>query len=347
MKEPNVILTSNNDATSESNSKGDTTRQNENSTDDLILYYFPTSFSSQKVLISFFEKQVKFKPCIVSLFHGQHMEPWYIRLNPNGVHVPVLVHGDKVINDPDRIIEYADALKATDGPILVPHKTSLIGQQVSKFQEGLEKIHVDVISYGIIFHPHLSEGGCQLPAAIQRSMKENFAKRLRYLISLSTIYPDLRDCYLAKSQTAAEKYDLITDEDRVKGHIEQLSNFLNNVEGELRQRYAIDSQLPDTMYLFGDSLTIADIGLYVLITRLQLLGLLPHCVPSSKFPLTHRHYTLLSARPSINLLLQDVSKLRYTLLLEDLKASGTYAALALGAGLVLMAAYYLIKKLKT
>lgn len=39
------------------------------------------------------------------------MEPWYIRLNPNGVHVPVLVHGDTVINDPDQIIEYVDTLQ--------------------------------------------------------------------------------------------------------------------------------------------------------------------------------------------------------------------------------------------
>lgn len=101
------------------------------------------------------------------------------------------------------------------------------------------------------------------------------------------------------------------------------------------------------MYLFGDSLTIADIGLYVLITRLQLLGLLPHCVPSSRFPLTHRHYTLLSARPSISQLLDEVSKLRYTLLYEDIKASGTYVALALGTGLVLLAAYYLVKKIKS
>ncbi|CAL1532736.1 unnamed protein product [Lymnaea stagnalis] len=347
MPETNLSETTG-DTTTEEKSKSETAKNG--TTNEIILYYFPTSYSSQKVLISFFEKELKFKPCIVSLFHGQHMEPWYIRLNPNGVHVPVLVHGDQVINDPDKIIEYVNTLRATNGPNLLPCKSTLVGKQVAKFQESLEKIPVDVISYGIIFHPQLSDSGCQLPVAIQRSMRENFAKRLRYLITLSTVYPDLRDCYLAKSQTAAEKYDLITDEERVRGHIEQLSNFLTNVEGELRQRYSLDHGEPgnqESMYLFGDSLTVADIGLYVLITRLQLLGLLPHCMPSSRFPLTHRHYTLLSARPSINLLLQDMSKLRYTLLLEDIKASGTYVALALGAGLVVMAAYYLIKKLKS
>ncbi|KAK3760033.1 hypothetical protein RRG08_064706 [Elysia crispata] len=316
--------------------------------DEIIIYYFPTSYSSQKVLISVFEKNLKFKPSIVSLFHGQHMEPWYVRLNPHGAHVPVLVHGDRVISHPDRIIEYIDTLHDTSGPQLVPPISDLVGQQVSKFQESLEKIPVDVISYGVIFHPQLSEGGCQLPVAIQRSMRENFANRLRYLITLSTVYPDLRDCYLAKSQTAAEKYDLITDQERVKGHIEQLGSFLNNVECELRQKYSLDaSTMPEAMYLFGENLTVADIGLYVLITRLQLLGLLPLFVPSSCFPLVHCHYTLLAARPSVARLTQEVSRLRYTLILEDIKASGTYVALGLGAGLVLVAAYYLIRRLKT
>ncbi|XP_005111218.1 ganglioside-induced differentiation-associated protein 1 [Aplysia californica] len=315
--------------------------------EDIVIYYFPTSYSSQKVLISLFEKKLKFKPSIVSLFHGQHMEPWYVRLNPNGAHVPVLVHGEMIINDPDRIIDYVDKLQGTSGPQLVPSRSSDVGQKVSRFRSMLSKIPVDVISYGIIFHPQLSGGRCQLPLAIQRSMRENFANRLRYLITLSTVYPDLRDCYLAKSQTAAEKYDLITDEDRVRGQIDQLDGFLNSVEEELREKYGLEEgSKQNQMFLYGESLTVADIGLYVLITRLQILGLLPQSVPSSRYPLIHRHFTLLSARPSIGKLLDEMSKLRYTLLLEDIKASGSYVAIALGAGLVVLAAYYLVKKLK-
>ena len=71
---------------------------------------------------------------------------------------------------------------------------------------------------------------------------ENFTNRLRYLITLSTIYPDLRDCYLAKSQTAAEKYDLINDEDRVRGHIDQLNSFLTTLEEELRVKYGLKGE---------------------------------------------------------------------------------------------------------
>ena len=65
----------------------------------------------------------------------------------------------------------------TSGPQLVPPISGLVGQQVAKFQESLEKIPVDVISYGVIFHPQLSEGGCQLPVAIQRSMRGQIVAR--------------------------------------------------------------------------------------------------------------------------------------------------------------------------
>lgn len=38
------------------------------------------------------------------------MEPWYVRLNPEGTHIPVLVHGETILNDPETIIDYIDTL---------------------------------------------------------------------------------------------------------------------------------------------------------------------------------------------------------------------------------------------
>ena len=38
------------------------------------------------------------------------MEPWYVKLNPEGTHVPVLVHGNTVLNNPEEIIDYIDTL---------------------------------------------------------------------------------------------------------------------------------------------------------------------------------------------------------------------------------------------
>lgn len=102
----------------------------------------------------------------------------------------------------------------------------------------------------------------------------------------------------------------------------------------------------DNMYLFGDSLTAADVGLYVLITRMQILGLLSEMMPQVRYPLTLRHFTLMASRPSVAYLSQEMSKLRYTLWMEDFKASSSYLAMAFGAGMVLVAAYYLTKHLR-
>ena len=42
----------------------------------------------------------------MSLFSGQHNEPWYVKLNPEGTHIPVLCCDDKVIVEPSEIIDF-------------------------------------------------------------------------------------------------------------------------------------------------------------------------------------------------------------------------------------------------
>ena len=63
-------------------------------------------FLSIQVLFALYEKDVVFKPKLVSLFSGQHNEPWYMKLNPDGHHVPVLKHGGRTVADPSLIIDY-------------------------------------------------------------------------------------------------------------------------------------------------------------------------------------------------------------------------------------------------
>ena len=63
---------------------------------------------------------------------------------------------------------------------------------------------------------------------------ENFAKRLSVLTHLATKYPALRDAYLAKSQTAAQKFDVITDAVQVQRHLENLRSTMDEVETQLK-----------------------------------------------------------------------------------------------------------------
>lgn len=63
---------------------------------------------------------------------------------------------------------------------------------------------------------------------------ENFANRLSYLTELAAAHPALRDSYLTKSQIAAQKFDTITDEAKVKGHLEALKRLMKDIEQQLK-----------------------------------------------------------------------------------------------------------------
>ncbi|XP_076449484.1 ganglioside-induced differentiation-associated protein 1-like [Babylonia areolata] len=310
---------------------------------EIKLYYFPTSFSSQKVLLAAYEKGVQFQPRLVSLFHGQHMEPWYVKLNPEGTHVPVLVHGNIILNNPEEIIDYIDSLETAESSVhLVPDVTTQVGQSVAAVREQLNQVPVDILTYGVVFHPHLAPSPCQLPTAVQRSMRENFARRLQYLTHKATLHPDLRDGYLSKSQIAAQKYDIITDEEKVKGQLGQLDSLFQGMEKMLA---AVHTEEGGEAWLFGEAFTAADITFSVLLRRLTLLGLQGRLFPPDTCPNTHRYLRQLARRPAFQRIQQEVGALRMTLLWEDVKAASPLLLAAAGVGLAAGLAFFLARRL--
>ncbi|XP_062608864.1 ganglioside-induced differentiation-associated protein 1-like [Saccostrea cucullata] len=311
------------------------------------LYYFPTSYSSQKVLLAFFEKELTFTPRLVSLFSGQHNQPWYVKLNPEGAHVPVLRDEttDTTVTDPASIMEYLD--KASEnGERLFPDESSELGKQVRQLCKRLDMIEMDVITYGIIYHPHLSDAGCQISGAEQRSMRENFANRLSYLTELAAAHPALRDSYLTKSQIAAQKFDIITDEAKVKGHLEALKRTLKDIEQQLKELKEKNGDVADELWLFGPMFTAADIHLTVLLNRLTLLGMDREYFSQSLCPHIDSYFSQVKKRPTYVRLEKEVSTLRLTLVWENLKAWSPYLAGAAGLGLAAGGAYLIYQKTK-
>lgn len=80
---------------------------------------------------------------------------------------------------------------------------------------------------------------------------ENFANRLAVLTDLAAKHPALRDSYLLKSQTAAHKFDIITDAAQVQRHLEELKNLMNEVENQLKsvKKGKLTIHEPIIMYL--------------------------------------------------------------------------------------------------
>lgn len=74
----------------------------------LTLYHMWPSTCSKKVRICLAEKDLEWHSEVVETSPvEQHLEPWYLALNPNGV-VPTLVHDDKIIIESCVILEYLD-----------------------------------------------------------------------------------------------------------------------------------------------------------------------------------------------------------------------------------------------
>ena len=73
----------------------------------LKLLNFPQSTCSQKVRLTLWEKGLDFEDRPLNSAKREHLQDWYLKLNPNGV-VPTLLHDDAVIIDSSVIIEYLD-----------------------------------------------------------------------------------------------------------------------------------------------------------------------------------------------------------------------------------------------
>lgn len=316
-----------------------------NTNEPFIFYYFPTSFSSQKVLFALYEKEVAFKRKYVSLFSGQHNESWYVKLNPDGTHISVLKHGNKVIVEPAQIIDYISQItQVAGGHPLVPSLASELGRNVQELREQLDNIPVDILTYGVIYHPQLSATGCQIPGATQRSMKENFAKRLCLLIDLATKHPDLRDAYLMKSQTAASSFDIITDEGKVHAQLEGLVPLFISIEKQLQKIKEVGSDISDELWLFGPMFTAADISLAILLSRLSLLGLADHLFPVDHCPCIHQYFEQIKKRPAFIKIEKDIATLKYTLVWENLKDASPYILGVVGMSLLAVTGYFAYKK---
>jgi len=93
--------------------------------DGLVLYDAPNSPCGRRVRMCLLEKELPFEIRWLNLGLMDQKQPWYLKLNPNGL-VPTLLHGERVIHESNVINEYLDALKPK--PRLVPEDAFLQAQ---------------------------------------------------------------------------------------------------------------------------------------------------------------------------------------------------------------------------
>lgn len=113
----------------------------------LTLYHFWSSTCSRRVRICLAEKAIDWESHHIDIVHARvNLEPWYVKLNPNGV-VPTLDHDGKIVTESNVILQYLDEAFA-DTP-LTPTDAHLRAQMriwMDRFENIIHR-NINVLSY--------------------------------------------------------------------------------------------------------------------------------------------------------------------------------------------------------
>ncbi len=112
----------------------------------LKLYHWWSSTCSRRVRIGLAAKGLEWESVYVNLRTLENLEPWYVKLNPNGV-VPTLDHDGRIVIESNFILEYLDdvwpnaPLRPED-----PYERARMRIWMDKFEHVLHR-NVNVISF--------------------------------------------------------------------------------------------------------------------------------------------------------------------------------------------------------
>ena len=239
----------------------------------VTLYHHPLTVCSMKVRLALEEKELEWVSREVDIVEQQEqLEPWYIRLNPNGV-VPTLEYrnGDStIVNDSAIIIRNVAAL--TEGKLMRP-----LDEESHHIMEDLidkaDRINLQILSYAR--HPSMEKSGKILDARIDKAR------------AMALQYPELRERYEICAQRSERNREL-----RVKPeHVRSIE------KGIVAALEIIEERLEQSQFLIGDAYTLADVIWTVVLSRLELLDY-SDWISGASFPRTAAYYTEMKNRPS-------------------------------------------------
>eukprot|EP00057_Strongylocentrotus_purpuratus_P010933 XP_011665407.1 PREDICTED: ganglioside-induced differentiation-associated protein 1 [Strongylocentrotus purpuratus] len=244
----------------------------------------------QRARLSFAEKGIKYKSHVINLMAGEVHEEWFLRkINPKG-QVPAMEHQGQFYRDSCDIIEYVDTLPSNK-PKLCPDDSSDMSKKVGYYREKLESINVFAVSFGSLYHRHLTVNALAPNFISKDSIKERFTAVGKNLTSLQEKSPDL----VAGLSERKGNTDIIFDEEKVIAILNDVDGILGEIEEELQKQKAY---FGDAEYwLCGKTFTIADIYLSCLLHRLTFVGQAERLF-LSKRPLVTDYYNHVLLRKS-------------------------------------------------
>ena len=253
-----------------------------------ILYYFYTSYYSQKTLMFMNEKEIDFDVHVVNLPGQETQSPWYLQINPKG-EVPALKHGDRIISGSDNILEYIEKQKLGKRS-LVPEDSAGL-KKYKYWMSKLEPLPIGPLTYGTAYHPHIRQvkKGPVIGSRIDqmKSFMDNRSSILRKKAAENAGTP-AEAVLLAKADTHDKQHYMFTSEKEYKRMLREMDETLNEIEAELKSH-------KDKSWLISDSFTAADCILAVCLNRLHWIGH-ENYVINEKRPLLKQYWDNLQTR---------------------------------------------------
>ena len=237
---------------------------------NLELFHFAQSTCSQKVRLCLAEKGLAYTSRIVDLRRREHLEDWYLSINPNGV-VPALTHDGTAILDSSVICEYLDEAYP-DRPLSPPTAAGRAHMRAwMRFLEEVPTTAIRVPTFNRIFRKLNAESSAEDRSAWTERMplRKHFYREMT---------PDgFDDGLVAES-------------------LERLDMTIARAE----------RQLEKTRFLSGDRLTIADLVLIPTVVRMEDLGMAERWAAMPRFS---EWYGEVSRRPSFSAAYYEGSRL--------------------------------------
>ncbi|XP_075734212.1 ganglioside induced differentiation associated protein 1 isoform X2 [Rhipicephalus microplus] len=245
------------------------------SNEQLILFYYPNTIGSRKMLLVLYTRGISFMPRVMDVPNGEQMEPWFLDMSPLG-ELPVLKHGDSVFTDVHQMMVYIDQVFPSTDPVgkLFPDKGTDLGDLVESVVRDLGKINIPLIVYGTLFHPEM---------AVSSGMTDDEQKKKAALVKqgkaqileLMERNPDYLNSYLEKQHAYDAFLSLAQSENAVNKELEEVEKTMDNMEALLNSRKVSGTTTPDTaqMWMFSIYVSAADIHLMVLLHAVYKAGL--------------------------------------------------------------------------
>ncbi len=203
----------------------------------LKLYHQWTSTCSKRVRITLAEKNLDWESHHISLKDLEHLDEWYVKLNPEGV-VPTLDHDGNILTESNFIIEYLDEM-FPDNPLRPDNffERWKMRNWMHRFEAILHK-NINTISF-----------------VKQNRMKryENFSEQELVQFLSRQVNVERRTSFERRIRNGVTDEELEFAETRIEEVINEMDFALN------------DSRL----YLNGARLSLADISVAPFIERLE------------------------------------------------------------------------------